>query len=469
MTHQEIFDLIVIGAGGGGYPAAFRLANADKRVLLIDSLGNLGGNCLYEGCVPSKAVRQATIMVYNSTQANFFGITSSRAAGNWSAIRAYKDGIQSRRYSQHRLEIAQTKSLSFIHGTGRLLDAHHVEVTDLDHSDVWTVEGRQILIATGSEPQSLPITGFEYTWSSHDLFAWQKTQEKLPQDLVILGGGYIGVETASMLSDLGIHITLIEMMPTILSGMDPDLITAVTANLSQRIELVTNVRVTAILQQDNQQFLVQGHNLLSGQRQQWKTSRVLAAAGRIPYIPPSLGLDHLGLAYTSRGIAVDPQMHTNIPSIYAAGDVTGLSMLFHSAVRMSEIAATAMLDPQAPDNAFNPSEMPITVFSRPEALAVGLTKEQAQQRGIKVHEYVRPMGVEAWAQIAGETEGFLKFIINAADGTIIGAHGVGACAAALSAALHMAVRLKLTPRALGQMTFPHPTQFEIIDRLARSI
>ncbi|WP_053959387.1 dihydrolipoyl dehydrogenase [Sulfobacillus thermosulfidooxidans] len=469
MVTNDTYDLIVIGGGGGGYPAAFRLAQAQKKVLLVDTLGNLGGNCLYEGCVPSKSVRLATLRIHEARQAPFFGVDIPSVTAAWSAIRNYKDGVQARRYLQHQQEIAEAApALTFVHGTGRLLSAQSVEITDVEHSDIRTVFGKHILIATGSEPQSLPITGFEYTWNSHDLFAWQKTQEALPDDMLILGGGYIGVETASMLSDLGIRITLLEMAPTILSGMDPDLIRAITANLSKRVTLVTGVQVTAIQKQDKNQFIVQAHQE-DGQLREWQTSRVLAAVGRIPHLPQTLGLDHVGVAYDKHGIVTDPYMRTNIPHIYAAGDVNGQSMLFHSAVRMSEMVAEHILNPHDLLIGFHPEEMPTTVFSRPEGMSVGLTAEQALSRGLKVDEYTKAMGKEAWAQIAGELEGFFKLVVSRSTGQIIGAHSVGTCSAALSAALHMAVHMGLTPRQLAQMTFPHPTQFEIIDRLARSI
>ncbi|MCY0906795.1 MAG: dihydrolipoyl dehydrogenase [Sulfobacillus thermotolerans] len=465
---QSHYDLIVIGAGGGGYPAALRLAQSGRQVLMVDEKGNLGGNCLYEGCVPSKSVREATVLWNQVARAGFFGLDAQRVQADWAKIRAYKDGVQTRRYQQHTQEIAKTPNLTVIRGQASFTDPYQVQVDDWDHHDQFVASATDIIIATGSEAQRLSIPGFDLTWNHHDLFAWNDTQPTLPSDMVILGGGYIGVESASMLADLGVNVTIIEMAPTILQGMDEDLVQAIRGHVGQRVKIVTGVMVEAVAE-NNGQYVVSGHKVQDAQPIQFRTSRVMAAVGRVPSIPSSLHLEKTGVYYDRHGITVDERMRTNVPHLYASGDVNGLSMLFHSAVRMSEIVAQDIMLGEDMHDSFNPHEMPTTVFSRPEGLAVGLTRTQAAQRGMAVEEYTRAMGTEAWAQIAGELDGFMKFVVSRSTGRIVGIHGVGVDASALSAAAHMAVRLGLTPAELGHMTFPHPTQFEILDRLARSI
>ncbi len=466
---ENHYDLIVIGAGGGGYPAAFRVAKSGRKVLMVDEKGNLGGNCLYEGCVPSKSVREASVIWHQIAGVGFFGLEAQGTQADWSKIRDYKDGVQARRYEQHSKEIAGAANLTFIRGQAHLQDASHVAVDDWDSQNSFTVSASNILIATGSEAENIPIPGFDYTWNHHDLFAWKDAQPAMPEDIVILGGGYIGVESASMLSDLGVKVTVIEMAPAILTGMDQDLVRVITEKLGQRVKIVTGVQVEAITQGNGHQYVVKGRSLGDGSSVEFSASRVLAAVGRQPSLPKNLNLDQVGIEYSRHGIVADGRMHTNIPHIYAAGDVNGQSMLFHSAVRMSEIVAQDILLGEAMDDFFNPWEMPTTVFSRPEGLAVGMTREHAAARGIAVMEHTRDMGSEAWAQIAGELEGFIKLVISRSSGRIVGMHGVGVDASALSAAAHMAVRMGLTPAELGRMTFPHPTQFEILDRLARSV
>jgi dihydrolipoamide dehydrogenase len=468
MMHDR-YDLVVIGAGGGGYPAALRIARTGQSVLMVDEKGNLGGNCLYEGCVPSKAVRHATQTWRELNRAAIFGLQAEPLAARWDQIRGYKDGVQSRRYAQHMEEIQSTEHLTMVRGRARFLDANRLVVEDWDRSETVTVKAKTILIATGSQAIPLTFEGAEHTWDHHDLFQWQTSQTVLPKELIVLGGGYIGVEVASMLWDIGVRVTVIEMESTILGHMDPDLRAAVSDHLRPRIHLVTGVKIEKLEVKD-QGVLLTGHRLDDGHALVWTADQVLAAVGRGPAIAEDLGLDAAGVAYDdARGIGVDGQMHTSVPHIYAAGDVTGLSMLFHAAVRMSEIAADAILLGDEAKEVFHPEEMATIVFSRPEAFSVGLTRDQANERGIQVHEYVREMGGEVWAQIAEELDGFVKLVVHRQTGVILGMHGVGVDAAQLSNVAHMVVRLGLKPAELAHMTFAHPTQFEVLDRLARSV
>ncbi len=462
----QAYDAVVIGAGGGGYPAALRLVRAGRTVLMVDPKGNLGGNCLFEGCVPSKAVREAASLKSTMERADFFGLEAVQSPAAWSRVVAYKDGVQTRRYAQHRQEVEQARGLTLVSGLAGFVDANRVRVQDLLRQEEFTVSGRHIIVATGSEAAHLPIAGFDSAWNHHDFFAWKQTQPTLPEDIVILGGGYIGAETASMLADLGVKVTLLELMPEILSGMDQDLARAVREGLQQRVTVVTGVEVTGIEPDGGHGYVVAGRRTADGTALSYRAQRVMAAAGRVPHVPSDLGLERAGVAYDRRGIAVDAHMRTGVPHILAPGDVNGESMLFHSAVAMSEVAARTILEgPEA--GAPWLRDAPATVFTRPEAMTVGLTAEAARRQGLAVWEETRPMGVEAWAQIRGETEGFVKLTVGRATGRIVGMHAVGVDAAALSAAAHMAVRLGLTPGELGSMVFAHPTQFEALDRLAR--
>ncbi len=462
------YDFVVLGAGGGGYPAALRIARSGQSVLMVDEKGNLGGNCLSEGCVPSKAVRHATQIWREINRAASFGLQVNPLAARWNQIRGYKDGVQSRRYAQHLEEIQTLPALTMIRGRARFLDASRLEIEDWDRSESITTQAKTVLIATGSEGRAPTFPGAEQMWDHRDLFQWQTSQITLPQDLLVLGGGYIGVEVASMLWDLGVRITLIEMEPHLLGQMDPDVQAAVSDHLRQRIHLYTGVKIDSLAAHEHGVQLT-GHRLDDGQAVVWTGEKVLAAVGRRPAMRPELGLDAAGVAYTPQGITVDGHMRTSVPHIYAAGDVTGLSMLFHSAVRMSEIVADGILLGDASTEVFRPEEMPTTVFARPEALSVGWTRDQAAARGISVIEYVREMGGEAWAQISGELDGFMKLVVNRQTGVIVGIHGVGVDAAQLSNVAHMVVRLGLKPADLAHMTFAHPTQFEVFDRLARSV
>ncbi len=462
---MDHYAVIVIGGGGGGYPAAFRLAASGKTVLMIDHHGTMGGNCLYDGCVPSKAVREASIMQHQIAGAQFFGVSASLQPTQWSAIRAYKDQVQSARYTQHAETIRSTAGITVLRGEGQLVDAHRVKVIYQEDGSPreQTVTGQDLVIATGSITESAPITGLEHAWTSHDLFAWQDAITALPHDIVILGGGYIGVEAASMLSDLGVQVTLIEREHTLLSSMDQEIVSMLTERLAQRVKIVLDTSVDTIVPQDGR-FVVQGRGP-SGAPVTWTTDRVLAALGRIPCLPPALGLDHAGVESTPQGIIVNGRMQTNVPHVYAPGDVNGQSMLLHAAERMSHMVAQ-MISAGSTAEPFRPEEMPLTVFSRPATMSVGLTMAVARQQGLAVYEEQRAMQAEDWALIRGEPEGFYKFVVSKATGRIVGAHAIGIDAVALSSVSHMIVRLGLTPQDVSVMAFPHPTQFEIVNALA---
>ncbi|PSR25439.1 MAG: dihydrolipoyl dehydrogenase [Sulfobacillus benefaciens] len=467
---NKIFDVVVIGGGGGGYPAALRIAHSGRSVLMIDEKGNLGGNCLFEGCVPSKAVREAAALAMSIRGAEYFGLEAEIELPRWDRIRAYKDRIQTHRYAQHQSEIEEAALLTMVRGVGRFVTDHNIAVEDWDRETTEVVTGHHIIVATGSEIKGLEIPGAEYIWNSHHLFAWHEAVRELPLDVTILGGGYIGVETASMLSSLGIHVTLLEMAPSILPGMDQDLIKVVAGHMSQRgVKIETGVRVEGVSRVAGGQYRVSGHRVFGNRPAEWVTQQVIQAVGRSPSLPADLGLEKAGVDYTAKGIVVDGTMRTNVPHIYAPGDVNGLSMLFHSAVRMSEIVAHEILRDGHAEDTFNPKEMPQTVFADPEAMSVGFTADEARSAGIKVWEETRPMGVEAKAQIMGNTEGFLKMVVSRQNGEIIGMQAVGIDAADLSSVAHVAVKMGLTPRDIARMTFAHPTQFEVVDRLARSI
>jgi dihydrolipoamide dehydrogenase len=223
---------------------------------MIDEKGNLGGNCLFEGCVPSKAVREAAALAVKIRGAEYFGLDAEIELPHWDRIRSYKDRIQTYRYAQHRNEIEETALLTMVRGVGRFVSDHEIAVEDWDRETTDVVTGHDIIIATGSEVRSLSIPGAEYLWHSHHLFAWHEAVREMPLDIVILGGGYIGVETASMLSALGLHVTLLEMAPSILPGMDQDLVKVMAGHMTQRgVRIETGVRVLGRKTSLNQQNL----------------------------------------------------------------------------------------------------------------------------------------------------------------------------------------------------------------------
>ena len=457
------WDVLVLGAGGGGYPAAFRLARRGLEVLLVDERGRLGGHCLYEGCIPSKAVREAARLLARVRRRAAYGLELIPAAGEaWSPVRAFKEQVQSRRYDQHAAEVAAA-GVTLVHGHGRLLDPHTAQITPTG-SDPYSVRFRHALVATGSHAVTLPVPGGADTWTSHELFAWHEAVSTLPQRIILIGGGYIGVEAAFMLAAFGVDTTVLEAAPRILPQMDDQIAAALAHALEGVARVRPLTRVTAIHRDGGAvRVTLEG----TGGTETLETDAVLTAVGRAPNLSPDLGLDAAGVAWNQHGIRVDEGMRTSAPHIFAAGDVAGHPMLFHAAVRMSEVAAANILAYPALVDTFDADCIPATVFATPEAHSVGLTLEQARSRGIAAHEVRRDMGLEARAQIEEETEGFLKLVVEDGSEAILGVHAVGADAADLAAISHLLVRQRITLAQLAKMAFPHPTQSEIFDRLAR--
>lgn len=455
-------DTLVVGAGGGGYPAAFRLAAQGRQVVMVDPRGNLGGHCLYEGCIPSKTVREASRLMESAIQGGRAGVPLALAgtvSELWPRVRQFKDSVQTRRYAQHTEELNSITGLTFFTGTAALLDSHTARITTAEED--WCVHFRFAILATGSSAHTLETVSD--AWTSHDLFAWNAAVNKLPARLVIIGGGYIGVELAMMLKPFGVQLTVLEMAPEILPQMDEEIQQEIGKALREVADVVVNARVVKVTNTPEHR-LVQ-FQTPAGLRQQI-TDQVLVATGRVPNIE-NLGLDAAGIHYSQHGIGVDAALRTNQPHIFACGDVTGLSMLFHAAVRMSQVAAANILSHPEPVDTFSAQEMPATVFSTPEAHTVGLTLKAAQTEGIRAVEIRRPMGVEARAQIAEEQRGFLKMVVDQDRRTVLGIHAVGVDAADLAAVSHIIVRERMTVDQVAHMTFPHPTQFEMFDRLTR--
>ena len=368
---ENNIDVMVLGAGGGGYPAAFRLAREGRSVAMVDPIGNLGGDCLAEGCVPSKAVREAALARTWPAKYGLFGLRGGTPEVDWRGVLSHKDRVQSIRYAQHGEEIAAS-TLAMHKGTGRIVDDHTVEVTT-DDGEILRYHARHIVIATGSRPHLLPIPGAELAVTSHDFFRLG-ADLPFPRRLVAIGGGYIGLETASMLQNLGAQATVLEATGEVLPGVDAELARFLHTALARRLTLVMNAKVTAIERGAGGDLLVR--YATGGETRSLAADCVLMATGRETVVPA--GFSTLGLP--AGRVGVDDRLRTALTHVYAPGDVNGRSMLFHSAVCQSLIAAEDILsDGQGPTR-MNFASVPFTVFTEPEVAWVGLTEEAAARQ-----------------------------------------------------------------------------------------
>ena len=456
-------DVLVLGAGGAGYPGAFFLAKAGWSVLMVDPIGNLGGDCLAEGCVPSKAVREAALVRSLADKFDGFGLRGGKPAVDWGAVLAHKDRVQNTRYAQHAREIA-AGGVAFVQGRGVIVAPGRARIDAGDGSGSREVRFRQLILGTGSAPARLPILGADLALTSHDLFRLG-ADLPLPQHLVIIGGGYIGVETASMLQALGAQCSILEYAPQVLPGFDAELASFLHASLSQRVRIECSAQVLSIAR-DGDGYHVRYKQ--GGGERSLQGDAVLMATGRVAVLPE--GVEHLGLAMERGHVKVDDTLRTSNPQVWAPGDVNGRSMLFHSAVRQSLVAAHCIAAGGQAVDRMPFHAVPMTVFTEPELAHAGQTAAQAEAAlgadAVAVMRY--DYAEDSRAQIYAETQGFIKLVFNRQDARLLGAQIAGMDAAQLIAPLALALEQGLGAKALADTVFPHPMLSEGINKAARA-
>ncbi|ABW01097.1 pyridine nucleotide-disulphide oxidoreductase dimerisation region [Caldivirga maquilingensis IC-167] len=456
------YDVVVIGGGGGGYHGAFELSKGGYSVLLVDDKGNLGGNCLYEGCIPSKAVSVSLYLLEKLR-----GILSS--VGNndaekvrllWENLIDHKDNVQYLRYLQHIREIKEHGNVDFVKGIARVIDNHRVIVESIDGSWRREVEGRYLLVATGSLPIKIPVPGADLTLGSQELFGYRTKLRRIPSDVVVIGGGYIGVEVASVLSGLGVKTTIVEMLPRILSGWDSGIVSMIEEKLRSRgVAILTNSRVTGIKEEGGQKIVE--YSRPDGSVGYVTGSEVIMAVGRRANVED---LSQLGIVDRNH-VDVNSAMATKVPNVYAAGDVIGRYMLYHAAVKESVVASwNIMMGRQIFEVNFN--TIPMTIFTEPEAAMVGLSEEAAKARGINYTVVQYPLSDDSYAQIIGVRDGWVKLIIEKETQRIIGGVIYGEAASMMINEVALAIAVNARVKDIALLAHAHPTIFESIDRAA---
>lgn len=462
MTMQrETVDVLTIGAGGGAYPAAFRLARAGLSVVMTDPKGVMSGNCLYEGCVPSKAIRETGEILESQRRFADLGL-SGQVQVDYPRMVAHKDAIQARRYAQHAQELATCPNLQLIPGSARFIDPHTVAVS--------TGEGerrfhcRHVIIASGADVFVPPIPGAEHCLTSHDLYKPDPVLKILPKRMVVIGGGYIGLETASFFAAFGTRVVLLQKGPQILSGMDPNMVATLLPLLSANIEMILNADVERVEARGSQRrvYYRQG-----GTEQQAEGDVALMAVGRHPVIPA--GTAEIGIEVGKHGIVVGPSLQTRFPHIYAAGDVNGQVPLFHAAVRQSLVAAHNILGGDRALDYADFHHVPTTIFTLPGAAYIGLTATQAAAQGIEVIAGAYDFSEDSRAQILEAMGGGIRLFFAPGSLRLLGGWIVGIDAGQLIGEIGLAVAKGLTAHDLAAFADQHPMSAEGIGKAARSI
>ncbi|MAH13150.1 MAG: dihydrolipoyl dehydrogenase [Verrucomicrobia bacterium] len=438
------YDFAVIGAGPAGYIAAKKAASAGKKVLLVEK-AKLGGVCLNEGCVPSKTLLQAAKTYHHAKHGSIFGVEVEGVTFDYPKAHEHKNNVMNK-MRDGIAGLMKKYKVDVVEGEAKLFPNSKVEINGETH------EATDILLCTGSSPAIPPISGVELDHVVDSTGILER--ESLPNHLVVVGGGVIGCEFACMHASVGVPVTVLEAMPEICPNLDAEVSASLREGLTKKgVTFKLGAKVESISADKVTYSDESGSNEL-------EADLVLVATGRRPNTK-NLGLEELGLDIDERGgVRVDARGATNIPGLWAAGDVTGQAWLAHAASRMAEVVVnniTGRKDHMRYDS------MPAVVYTSPEVAVVGLTKEEAEERGIKVKVGRIPMAINARyiAENPDET-GFCKVVLEADTRKLLGVHMVGgACSEMIFGATAM-LETELREEEIEEIVFPHPTTSEII-------
>jgi dihydrolipoamide dehydrogenase len=463
------FDLVVLGAGTGGYTAAFRAAQLGLKVALVDQ-AKIGGTCLHIGCIPTKALLESAAFAERIRHAQELGVTVGDPVVDYARMAERRDQVVKRLWTGLKSLVDKNK-VSWIQGKGRLDGARNVRVemaADADNPGGERVlQGTDVILATGSRVRSLP--GLEPDGkrivTSDDVL----TTSTLPKDVIVIGAGAVGVEFASMYQDLGVKVTLLEYLPSIVPGEDRDVGQALERSFTRRgMTVMTNARFDVARVKASKTGVTMAVGPEGKEPAELKAELLLVAIGRAPNVE-DVGLETTRAELEKGFVKVDLKtMRTREPHLYAIGDVVGGLMLAHTAGHEGILAAHVI----AGDRDVHPMdyvEQPRATYCRPEIASVGLTEQQCQERGLAYKVGKVPFQAIAKAVIGGEYEGFAKVIGNTETGDTLGVHVIGPHATDLIAEATLAFQLEATPWEIGGTTHPHPTLSEIIGEAALAV
>ncbi len=460
------YDLVIVGAGSAGYAAARTAGALGAKVALIDK-GPLGGLCILRGCMPSKAILASAEVLHRARSARRLGLVIPEAHADLPAIMARKRHLV-REFADYRIEqIHRAPNTEVIEGEARFADAHHVEIVDRPDGGAarvrQVVEGRAFIVATGStvalpELPGLREVGFLTSDEALEL-------EQAPRSLIVLGGGFIACELGQFFSRIGVKVTMLLRSGHVLSGEDADVAIALQQSLAaEGVEIVTHAVGTGVEARSGRKVV---RALVDGHVAEFEAAEILVCTGRLPAVE-QLGLDAAGVEHSSGRIPVDPFMRTSVPHIYAVGDVTGQFQIVHQAIREAEIAAYNATSGKAA-RAIDDRLVPFVVFTDPQVGRVGLTEQQAQERGIEVLVGKYPFDDHGKSMCLDRTEGFVKLIGDARSGEILGGAIVGPEGGELLHEIVVAMHFKSTAAEFLQIPHVHPTLAEILTYPAEEI
>lgn len=454
MLADSQYDLVVVGAGPGGYVAAIRAAQLGLNVACVEE-DKLGGVCLNTGCIPTKALLTSAALVNELRDAERHGITFSRMNTDFGPAQERSRAVADQ-LSKGVGFLFKKNKITHIEGRGRLLSKGSVEVTSTDGAKR-TLAAKHVMIATGSRPKSLPMLPIdeETIWSSTGALF----QKSAPKSLAVIGAGAVGMEFADVFSAYGSEVTVIEALDRVLPVEDKDCSVVVARSFKKRgINIFTSAMVQGAEVSDTGVTLTFKDK--AGVEQTLQVERVLSAVGRAPNTE-DLGLDSVDVELDERGfIKVDDQLRTNVAGVYALGDVAGHQLLAHKAMHEGVVCAEHIAGQG--HHTVNYDNVPNCTYCHPEVASVGLTEEQAKAAGHDIEVGKFPWVGNGRALTGGHTEGFVKVIRDTKYSEILGAHIVGPSATELIGEFVVGRHLESTMEEMDRAMHPHPTLSEAI-------
>ncbi len=452
------YDLVVLGSGPGGYSAAFRAADLGLSVALVERHATLGGVCLNVGCIPSKALLHAAKVVSEAREMAEHGIRFGAPEIDLDRLRGWKGKVVGQ-LTKGLEGLARQRKVTVVHGEGRFVSANGIEVSGDDGTQ--TLEFAHAIIAAGSEPVRLPGIPYEDPRVIDSTGALELAA--IPERMLVVGGGIIGLEMATVYMELGSRVSVVELTDDLMFGADRDLVKPLEKRLRKGLEAVyTGTRVSRV---EATEAALVAHFEGESAPANAAYDRVLVAVGRAPN-GARIGADAAGVQVDERGfIAVDRQMRTNVAHIFAIGDIVGQPMLAHKAVHEGKVAAEVAAGHKA---AFDAQVIPSVAYTDPEVAWVGMSETRAREEGVAVEKAVFPWAASGRSLALGRSEGQTKLLFDPESGRVIGAGIVGTNAGDLIAEVALAIEMGCDAEDIGLTIHPHPTLSETVAMAAEA-
>ena len=452
-------EVLVLGAGPGGYSAAFRAADLGKKVVMVDCWPTLGGVCLNVGCIPSKALLHAAKVIAETKEMSEHGVVFSAPGIDVHKLRAWKDGVVSR-LTGGLAGLAKQRKVTTIRGYGRFTSPYRLLV-ELSEGGTTTVSFEQAIIAVGSEPLTLPFIPRDDPRVLDSTGALQL--DGVPQRLLVLGGGIIGLEMATVYNQLGAKVTIVELMDQLIPGADKDLVTPLTKRVTRQYENVYLTTKVTNVEAGPEGLVVSFDGAKAPATDTF--DRILVAVGRRPN-GRLIGAENAGVAVDDRGfIPVDKQLRTNAAHIFAIGDVVGQPMLAHKAMHEGKVAAEVTA---GKTSFFDARAIPSVAYTDPEVAWAGMTENEARAAWVKYGKGVFPWAASGRSLSLGRAEGMTKLLFDDVTGRVIGCGIVGTSAGDLIGEAALAIEMGADAADIGLTIHPHPTLSETVAMAAEA-